>query len=350
MGIKFQKKTVILDADDVLFACNKYALKLQQRKTKRQLDLYRIDRWGLLGDKIYDDRLAYYSQPDFVRNIPLYEGVKDFVQTLSKRYECIVCTSVPPNVCAARMEAISIAFPEIEPGNIIFGSRKDKLSAFASLDDNPDNYKPGGNVQFPVIFSQPWNMNGNTGRLRVNSYEGFLQLLDALETKSDEEEKECRGIVLVGPAGADKNVVCRAFEEKGFVRVKSYSTRGGENYIAVSPESFRSGGAGYIETSSYHGEMFGLKARDIEDVISAGRRPILILDINGAIAVSKRYGFTTVFVGTDKESCIRNILKKQLPTDETVSRLASLETELGCAQFCDVVIDPRKLSEEVKRF
>lgn len=346
--MKKYKKTVILDADDVLFACNVAALKVQQKKTKRKLDLYKIDRWGLLGDKIYDDRIKLFSDPDFVRSIPLFTGAKEFVANLTKKYEVVICTSVPAQVCGARLEAIREAFPQIDPGNIIFGSRKNLLSAFASLDDNPDNFKPGENVEFPVIFSQPWNMNGNTGRLRANSYEQFLSLLEALET-ADTEEKESRGVVLVGPSGADKNKVCAEFEKAGFVRIKSYSTRGGENYITVSPESFRTGGAGYVESSMYHGHMFGLKARDIEDVIASGKKPMLLLDINGAISVKKKYGFTTVFVGTDKETCVRNILKKDISEDEKVSRLVSLDTELGCAQLCDLVINPGNLEEEIRK-
>ncbi len=47
------KPTIILDADDVLFACNSYSLRVMEKKTGKKLDLYRIDRWGLLGETAY---------------------------------------------------------------------------------------------------------------------------------------------------------------------------------------------------------------------------------------------------------------------------------------------------------
>lgn len=343
-----EKKTIILDADDVLYRCNYEALKVSEQKLGRKGDYYKIDRWGLLNDEVLDGRLACFADPEFVRNLPLYRGAKKFVQELAKKYEVLICTSVPANVCEARFASLMEHFPELSAGNIIFGSRKDKLTAFASLDDNPDNYKIGGGVKYPVIFTQPWNLNGCSGRLRVNSYEGFLTLLEELESVA--ERTNPRGLVLVGPSGANKNLVAAQLESLGFERIRSYSTRVSEDYIHVEPATFRKNAGEYIEMSSYMDDQYGLKKADIENSLAAGHRPLLILDINGAVSVGSRYNFASVYVKETKENCIRNILSKPgIRKEEAIKRLVSLEDEMLNERLCDEVLDVELGREEVLR-
>ena len=327
---------VLLDCDDVLFMCNQTAVELLNKEHSLNFKLSDITRWGPLGNAL-DDRLEYFKDPEFVENLPLYPGAQEFVHELAKKAEVIIATNVPPECAGARVNAIIRNFPEIKPSNILIGGRKDLLSADMMLDDAPQNLA-AANVEYPVLFRQPWNY-GRTGLLSVSTYQEFLLLVDMVKNNiARDTDDDYDAIVLVGPSGAGKKKFAEDLMQMYSMirRVSSYSTKSGAYYHSVSAEEFDAMRDEMFETSSYMGQLFGTKEKDIQTVINAGNIPLLIMDINGMIAMKSRFRTLSVFVKADKEFCIRDVLNRGLSLDETVQRITAIEGEFRNEEFCDV--------------
>ena len=96
---------VILDCDDVLFDSSQKAVDDLNRVYGTSFKINDIKQWGLLGS-ILDERLKYFSNPEFIENLPLYPGAQDFVHELSKKAEVVIATNVPPVCAGARVNTI----------------------------------------------------------------------------------------------------------------------------------------------------------------------------------------------------------------------------------------------------
>ena len=169
---------VILDYDDVLNECNEEAIRKLNKEYGYSYCLEDITNWGILENEL-DKRIPYFVQPKFVRNIPIREGARKLVCELLKRHcEIFIATSVPSQCAGVRIADIIRNFPEIDPGNILIGSRKDILVADILLDDCYFNIEHS-NVRYPVLFRKPWNAQ-YTGVPAVSDYKEFLKLVDML--------------------------------------------------------------------------------------------------------------------------------------------------------------------------
>lgn len=329
---------VVLDCDDVLFMCNETALQKLNGKG-HQYKLTDINHWGILGNGL-DERLPYFEDPEFISQLPLYPGAKEFVRKLSKRAEVVIATNVPAQCAGARIDAIVRNFPEIKISNILIGGRKDLLNADMMLDDAPQNLE-GANVRYPVLFRQPWNY-GKTGLLSVSAYHEFLTLVDMVQNNycAAPMMSSPSAVVLVGPSGSGKKQLAEELSAKFFriQRVASYATKGGFGYHSISTERFNDMDAQgmFFETSSYMGHRFGTIAADVQSVIDQGNIPLLIMDINGMLAMKCKFRTLAVFVKLEREQCIRNVLTRGLGLDETVQRIAAIDTELLNEGICDM--------------
>lgn len=229
--------------------------------------------------------------------------------------------------------------------NILIGTRKDLLHADVILDDGYHNLN-NSNVRYPVLFRRPWN-NSITGICAVSTYGEFLTLVDLLK-KGTDLSGEKKIVALVGPSGSGKSAITNQLinETDGFTPVKTYTTRGYRNssdrYHYTDKEDFlqKKEEGFFFETSSYQGEYYGTHAGDIFSIIQSGNIAVMVLDINGAIALKRAYkdSVLTVFVKRDKEACIRSILERNTSRDDTVRRLVSLEAEFTNEELCDVTI------------
>lgn len=330
---------VILDCDDVLFMCNQRAVERLNLVNDTHYSINDINRWGILGNKL-DERLMYFSEPSFMGSLPLYPGAKEFVSELSKKAEVVIATNVQPECAGARVNAIIRNFPDIKPSNILIGARKDLLKADIMLDDAPQNLE-AANVEYPVLFRQPWNY-GKTGLFSVSSYHEFLTLVDMVRSGlSMNQESEYDAIVLVGPSGSGKKELAEKLISKKpkIQRVSSYTTKNsGLNYHHVTNAEFEAMRSEFFETSSYMGHLYGTKEEDIRVAMENGKIPLLIMDINGMIAMKAKFKTLAVYVHADRETCIRDLLNRELPIEELVQRLAALDLEMRNEQFCDITV------------
>lgn len=340
---------VILDCDDVLFDCNNTGVQLVNKKYGTNFTIYDIHEWGLTGGLI-DERLEYYSDPDFIGSLPPYPGAKEFVAKLCKKAEVFIMTNVQPACASVRFEAIVKHFPEINPSNIIIGGRKDLVYANMMLDDAYHNLE-NSLVTHPVLFQRPWNY-GKAGVLSVNGYDEFLQLVDIIKTSEIEEPTNVEVVSLVGPSGSNKKRLAEKLLSTGkFERVKTYTTKQNPSYYVLTTEEFtkRQNEGFFSEVSVYASEFYGIRMDDITTIINHGKIPLTILDINGAVSLRQHFNALNVFVKSPKEDCIKDILGRNLPIEEAVQRIASLDIEFKNEELCDITVSNLQYEQILKR-
>ena len=129
-----------LDVDDTLYDCNAYALSLinAAHPDEEPMDINEIKGWGRVG-RYYDERVALYSDPDFVKNQPILPGAQKFVRELSRLADVFLVTAVPAACMSVRAERLIRDFPEIPAENIVIGTRKEVMSLDILLDDGAHN-------------------------------------------------------------------------------------------------------------------------------------------------------------------------------------------------------------------
>jgi guanylate kinase len=348
---------IILDADDVLYRCNDYALEMLNRKTGKDFKLHDINKWGSINKEI-DQRIKYFHDPEFIRDIPVYDGAKEFVNRLTKVAEVFICTSVEAVCAGERVASIVRDFPNIDPGNILIGKRKDLLNADMMLDDGYHNLERA-QVTYPVLYRQPWN-HDVTGLLSISNYQEFLTLVNLVQGgyRIPRYDILLHTVSLIGPSGSGKTTIVNKLMDTGkFEIVRSYTSRTrrtvDENYHFVQTEDFirmKEEGC-FFETSSYMGNYYGTSKEDVNCIFRNGKNPLLILDINGAIAMKQEYGTNSIniFIERSKEGCIKSIIERNLPLNETVRRISSLEAEFKNEQFCDLVVRNEELNDTVTK-
>ena len=337
---------VVLDCDDVLYTCNQEAINKLNNEYSTNFKKEDISSWGLMNNEL-DYRMKYFSDPEFIGKLSLYPGAKEFVRALSKIAEIFICTNVKPDCAGVRIASIINNFPEIDPGNILIGGRKDLLHADVLLDDAVHNLT-GANVTYPVLFRQPWNRE-TTGLISVSSYGEFLSFINMIRMPQPEVTNPDI-LTFVGPSGSGKTSIMNALLQKykHLKRVVSYTTRPlrwGEindlDYHYISEKEFLEmmDKGEFFETSSYMGHYYGTTYKDIEKLQDSGYMPVFVLDINGAIAIKKHFkNAMNVFIKRDKDDCIRSILERNVSIDEKVRRISSLDAEMKNEEFCDSII------------
>lgn len=349
------KTKIILDCDDVLYPCNQRALELLNEEKGTKFTLNHIFKWGIMGTDL-DERLKYFKDPSFIRELHPYEGARGFIRALSKMGEIFVATSVAPMCAGERVTSILKYFPEISPENILIGSRKDMLHGDILLDDGMHNIIDS-KVDYPVLFRQPWNQR-ESGALAVSNYDEFLSFVQMIQRKETEIHPGATVFVLVGPSGSGKTDILNALvEEEGFEAVRTYTTAvskaHSQNYCFLKSPQFEQMKLNreFFETSSYAGYQYGLSKKSIDQIIDQGKKAVLMLDINGAIALKRVYGSAcvTAFVSRPKRDCIESVLDRKLDFEETLDRIESLDSEFKNKEFCDLMINGSNVEAAVEK-
>ena len=354
-----------VDVDDVLYLCNQHAIDLLSRERDiGDLDIYDIQSWGESGSKsILDERLAYFSKPEFVLSQPLIPGAQDFIARLCQRAEVFFVTAVGKNCMNERASRLVKDFPQVPERNIIIGSRKDRISLDVLLDDGAHNIL-GTSAKYPVLFRRPWN-NNLTGLLAVNSYDDFLRLVDQIDGKGEVFSGFRRsGVVcLVGPSGSGKSDLAKTLvQDYGFGRPVTTTTRQrrseSENYNFISRKEFQNAQdrGQFLEFTVYGGQYYGCRAEDVKKVLDSGKNAVMPIDICGAIAVKNAFPDRCIIVFTDRSrrAVLRGILNMNCPEDEKVLRILSLDSEFGNREICDFEVNmdqgPESCAKEIASF
>ena len=342
-----KRPVTILDCDDVLFSTNEIAIEMQNQKYGTSYTLEDVSCWGVSGNEVIDGRLNMFTDPEFVKNQPLYPGAKEFVAELSKISDIRFCTAVPPACMSVRAQRIIEEF-HANPKEIIIASDKSSIKADYHLDDSAEHIL-NSSAEHPVLFRRPWNYSVS-GVTSVTKYEDFLCFLKYVEGRTPFEGLPSKGsfICLVSPSGAGKTeIAVEAYKQFGFRRPKTVTTRkrsADKNffYDCVTKDNFikMASRGEFVETTVYGGEHYGITKKELSRFLDKNYVAIIPMDMCGAMAVKNLYPDRTaiVFVEKDKSELVSSILRKEMPHDEKVLRLLNVDTEINNRQFCDLVI------------
>lgn len=324
-----------VDADDVLYECNSYAIRLlNEAKGYEYASISDITSWEKNGSHA-DDRFRYMLTESFYETQPVIEGAKAFIKELSEIAEIFITTAVPLEFMGIRAKRIMQDFPEVKKENIIFGTRKDLYKLDFCLDDGGHNIT-ASQATYPVLMRQPWNYH-LSGLLAVNNYDEFMQYLKhIIYAKPQEETAEV--FCLVGPSGSGKTDMINKVSQYA-KRPIAFSTAKQNGYINISKEEFERLRPEFFETSVYAGEYYGYRKSDIADIIKAGNKAIMAVDICGALAIKLAFPKTKiVFVKESKKKIIENILKMKITDECKTIRILSLSDEMANESICDATV------------
>lgn len=341
-----------LDVDDTLYECNSYAVSIinSRHPDEEPIGIEEIKSWGG-AERHGDERIALYSDPEFVRTQPITEGAQEFVKKLSKIADVFFITAVPPCCMSARAERLVRDFPDIPVQNIMMGTRKDVISLDIMLDDGAHNIS-SSRAAYPVLFRKPWNTD-LSGLLSVNSYDDFLHFCEMVRSSFSENFPRLRegGVLcLVGPSGSSKTEIASGLTKlQGFEKPLTSTTRprrreeGEEAYRFISEAQFlREMKAGnYIETTVYSGYHFGTSEKDIAPIVARGNVAVIPIDICGAITLKNIYRSRAMLVFTRREraEAIKSIIMREIDLEDKTRRIMSLDFEYRNGEICDVEID-----------
>ena len=351
-----------LDIDDLLMECVPYAIRLANEKYKFDppLTIYEVDHWGKLGTRA-DAIFEFFQDPEFFRTQPVIKGAKEFVRKLSKMTEVFVSTSVYPQFMSIRAQRIMEEFPEIPQDHIYMGSRKDKIDVDILFDDGMHNVSRS-NAAYPILMRRPWNQDA-TGVLAVNTYDEFLKVVEVIADSYNPHARAVSDqpgiVVLVGPSGSGKTDIAKLLvkKSKSFEKLISYTTdatvglQGGEWYHYISLEAFRQmqEKGEMFESTMYAGHCYGSRKQDVQDILSAGKHVLTVMDICGAMSLKTHFpNVTTIYIRQEKEKLLEAILMKNLSVKEKVNRLMALDAEVKNARICDYTVSVESYQQAAK--
>ena len=363
MSRKYRLSTA-LDVDDLLMECTEYAIQLanEDYQFDPPMTIYEKDRWGKLGTRA-DSIYPYFSDPEFYRTQPVYEGAKEFVRRLSQMTEVYICTAVPPEHMGIRAQRILEEFPEIPRNHIYMGYSKDRIQTDILFDDAMHNILNSG-AKYPILMRRPWNQEA-TGMLAVNNYDEFLKLVEVIADSYSVQSADARAedssiVVFVGPSGSGKSKIATRFLSRTdkFQKLVSYTTQDptaveqNKWYNYVSLETFRSmcDSGEMFQSSMYAGHGYGSRKADVEQILAEGKRVLTTMDICGAMSLKTHFrNVTTIYIKRDKKALMANILRKNSSIEDKVNRLTAIEYEQQNANICDYVVDFDNYDDAVRQ-
>ncbi len=351
--MKKYRLRVGLDVDDTLYDCNSYALSIINSRypDEKPISINEITGWGHYGRRA-EERIALYSDPEFVKNQPILPGAQKFVRELSKLADVFFVTAVPPECMSARAERLVNDFPEIPSRNIIIGTRKEIMQLDILLDDGAHNISQS-KAAYPVLFRKPWNAH-LSGLLAVNSYSDFLHLCKMVRNSFVEKAPDLThgGVLcLIGPSGSRKTEIAKHLTQLSprYEKPVTSTTRPqreneeGGNYRFISEEQFFSerDAGHYIETTVYSKYYFGTSPDAISPIVDRGHIAVLPIDICGAVTVKNVYRNRAllVFTNREKSEVVLDIIGRDISDDDKMRRILSLDFEYRNAEICDMELD-----------
>lgn len=163
-------------------------------------------------------------------------------------------------------------------------------------------------------------------------------------------------LIIAGPSAGGKTTVaeCLMGKDSRFCLVRSVTTRAprgdgkDEEYIYLTPEEFDKALATgeILESMVYSGQCYGTPRSELERALAEGRIPLLILDLNGVVALTDNgeYSSCVIYVYTDLNTAEQRLYSRYLGNGPTPKGLASFVSrkERNIKDFLDLpALSPR---------
>ncbi|MDC0977698.1 guanylate kinase [bacterium] len=169
--------------------------------------------------------------------------------------------------------------------------------------------------------------------------------------------------VISGPSGVGKGTVIDEIIKRGstFSLSISYTSRtprkdeiNGREYNFIDRESFQqliSDGA-FLEFAEVHGNYYGTKKADVDNLINSGKNVIFEVDIQGGLNLKTRNAaiISIFLLPPNEQEIIDRLNHRGSETDKSLeTRLQTMQTELPIAQKYDYQIINDDLEETVTK-
>lgn len=153
--------------------------------------------------------------------------------------------------------------------------------------------------------------------------------------------------VFTGPDGSGRKTVAEMVGTTlGIKRVISYSTRAkrpgetdGEDYHFISREQFldEEQVGEFLETVRIHNNLYGVKNKDIEQLLLRTGRIYLILNPEGADTLKRMYGdqVIRIFIYADRDTVVLRQRERQLSEDSIKRNLLHYDQDMAYEAQCE---------------
>lgn len=96
----------------------------------------------------------------------------------------------------------------------------------------------------------------------------------------------------------------------------------------------------FIETTVYANHHYGTKIQDIQRILDSGKHAVLTVDSLGAAIFKNSYkNALWVAVLRDREKVVREIIMRDISTDEKVTRILQIDKEFERTACADCLVN-----------
>lgn len=160
-------------------------------------------------------------------------------------------------------------------------------------------------------------------------------------------------IVLSAPSGSGKDTIyteLKTLAPDSFEKTISYTTRECRDrevrdvsYIFTDVGTFNEihEKGGMAEHAKFGENYYGTPAAGIEKITAGGKHAVLIIDVNGAVQIKRKYpeSVLIMMLPPDKETLERRLRERSSETeDEILKRLAIAKSEVLSAEKYDYIV------------
>ncbi|MEK7389494.1 MAG: guanylate kinase [Elusimicrobiota bacterium] len=173
-----------------------------------------------------------------------------------------------------------------------------------------------------------------------------------------------KGVLLIisAPSGAGKTTICRKLlarrkDLSGSISCTTRRPRSGEksgrDYFFIERDDFKRKirRGDFLEWAIVHDEYYGTPRRCVESQINRGGNVILTIDVQGAMAVRRKYpSAILVFILPPSMAELKaRLAGRRDPCDNVAKRMANSRGELAAAKNYDYVVVNDDLETAVSR-
>lgn len=348
-----------LDVDDVLVPCTDIILQKLHEMGYEFDDADISWDFSTYGPEIQKMAHKLIQEGFFFHKQEPMDGAKEMIQALLDRgHEVFFVSAVSPYKMSIRGGQLVKWFPMVPQGNIILGSRKDRVKLDILLDDAPHNIRQSA-ARYPVLFLRRYNQHMKPDHLSVANYPEFLKLVDFLDGIKGKLNKT-KLVCLVGPSASGKTTIADELIGSGlFVTAQSSTTRPirpeepENSYEFITDELFQQyiENGEFVEHVQYGVYQYGLRKSVIDAALATGKPVVLVMDIGGANAIKRIYGEEAqrIFILRDKKDILTALLERDVPIADKVSRIMTMDVEYANESQCDQTVHNRDIHEAVKQ-
>ncbi len=175
-------------------------------------------------------------------------------------------------------------------------------------------------------------------------------------------------IIISGPSGVGKSTAVKALLRRrgDLERVVTYTTRqprpgevNGRDYYFVSQTEFikKIKAGELLEYAKVHNHYYGTPRSGVEKILKAGRQPVLVVDVQGAVSVKSKFNrnrLKLIFILPETKKELRQRIMRRTTSENNSHdlrlRLANAEREMRAAEMYDyrIINKTNHLDETIK--